>query len=120
MKKWFKYIIGIFVILLVCGFTLSGKFTHENFDSKKWKHANLNSEENISLRWDMMNNLRNNYNLIGKTKLGIIRLLGNSEGNIENEMTYYLGYSKTGINTGKLTLTLDKKGIVINVNVWQG
>ncbi len=120
MKKSFKYILGISMVLLVCGFTLSGKFTHEKFDSEKWKYADLNSEENMSLRWDMMNSLRNNYDLIGKTKPEIVKLLGKSEGNVENEMTYYLGYSKTGINTGTLTLSLDKNGIVTNINVWEG
>lgn len=45
-----------------------GKIPHEKFDSDKWKNSNLNSEDNWSLRWDMMNSLRNNHNLVGMQK----------------------------------------------------
>ena len=85
-----------------------GKISHEKFDSNKWKNSNLNSEENASLRWDMMNDLRNKHELIGKSKTEIYKLLGNPDFELKNEMSYYLGYSRQGINTGNLTLILDK------------
>jgi len=99
---------------------LRGKITHERFDSTLWKTANLNSEENMSLRWDMMNDLRKKYDLVGMTKSEITELLGVPEDSTNTEYYYYLGYSKTGINTGSLTITFNNKNIVTNIRVWQG
>ena len=66
-----------------------------------------------------MNDLRNNYDLIGKSKSEVIILLGKPETEFKNEITYYLGYTGKGINTGTLILTFkDKK--VQKIKVWQG
>lgn len=120
MKK-INQITLIAIVIIICVFGLSGKISGEKFDSKKWKTANLDLEDNWSLRWDMMNSLRNNNNLIGLSKSEIITLLGNPDESLatKNTFRYYLGYSHTGINTGSLTLTFDN-GIVSEIHVWQG
>jgi outer membrane protein assembly factor BamE (lipoprotein component of BamABCDE complex) len=74
----------------------------------------------MTLRWDMMNDLRNRYKLVGMTKRQIIDLLGNGGNLTSSEFRYYLGYSKTGINTGSLIITFNDKDIVTEIKVWQG
>ena len=74
--------------IIICGFGLRGKISGEKFDSKKWKTADLTLEDNFSLRWDMMNSLRNNYDLIGMSKSKIITLLGKTRRKFNN--TKYL------------------------------
>jgi hypothetical protein len=115
MKKLFLlYFIFLFVPIS-CGH-ISGI----PFDSEQWKNADLNTEENWSLRWDMMNSLRNDYELVGKTKSEIIDLLGNLDNKVNNEFYYYLGYSKRGINTGNLRLYFDSDEKVISIKVTDG
>lgn len=120
MKKPLVILI-LFFSLIFCGFGLRGKLSGEKFESEKWKTSDLNDENNQSLRWDMMNSLRNNHNLIGMSKKEIISLLGKPDENFANEKTfrYYLGYSHTGINTGSLIIEFEN-GIVKNYSVWQG
>lgn len=110
----------IIAILILSAFLLRGKIPHEKFNSELWKTANLNSEENMTLRWDMMNDLRNKHKLVGMTKKEIIELLGDPGDAASSEFRYYLGYSKTGINTGTLIITFNDKNIVTEVRVWQG
>jgi|GEM_PF-691904 len=120
MKKIYQIIL-ITIVIIICSFGLRGKISGEKFDSEKWKTANLASENNWSLRWDMMNSLRNNYDLIGMSKSEIIILLGKPDEGFttKNTFRYYLGYSHTGINTGSLVLTFDNEN-VSEINVWQG
>jgi hypothetical protein len=108
--------IGLLAILF---FSFKGKITHEPFDSIKWKNWTETDEE-MTLRWDMMNSLRNNYELIGKHKTEIIELLGNPESETQSEFYYYLGYSKHGINTGNLKIQFDKNENVVEYSVWEG
>lgn len=116
-----KVITLIAIAVIICGFGLRGKISGEKFDSKKWKTADLTSEDNFSLRWDMMNSLRNNHDLIGMPKSEIVNLLGKPDESFttENTFRYYLGYTHTEINTGSLILTFDN-GIVSEISVWQG
>lgn len=120
MKKSITILI-ITIIVFVCGLGLRGKVCGEKFDSEKWKSADMNSEDNFSLRWDMMNSLRNNHELIGMSKNEIIHLLGKPDDNFSTEkaLRYYLGYSKRGINTGSLTLIF-QNGVVKKIDVWEG
>lgn len=120
MKKSITITI-ILIIIFLCGLGMRGKVSGEKFDSQKWKTADLNLEGNWSLRWDMMNNLRDDYELIGMSENEITRLLGKPDDNSSTgkAFRYYLGYSKTGINTGSLTLIFEN-GIVTRINVWQG
>ena len=118
-----KHII-IFIVLIsiiVCGIGLRGKLSGEKFDSQKWKITKMNSEDDFSLRWNMMNSLRNNYKLIGMSKNEIINLLGKPDENFTTEKTfrYYLGSSYNGINTGSLIIDFEN-GIVKRFQVWQG
>ena len=110
----------LIAILIISALLLRGKIPHETFNSELWKTANLNSENNWSLRWDMMNDLRNNHKLVGMTKKEIINLLGDPGDTTSSEFRYYLGYSKTGINTGSLIVTFNNKNIVTEIKVWQG
>lgn len=118
MKK-INLIFLIAIAIIICGFGLRGKISGEKFDSKKWKTADLTLEDNASLRWDMMNSLRNNHDLIGMSKSEIITLLGNEGFTTGNTFRYYLGYTHTGINTGSLLITFDN-GVVSGISVWQG
>lgn len=119
MNKTLKYgLLSLGVIILV-GFLLKGNITHQQFDSEKWKNW-TNSESEWSLRWDMMNSLRTNYELKGMTKNEIIKLLGEPETQTPDEFGYNLGYSKRGINTGRLTIKFGKDSKVIDYSVWDG
>lgn len=115
----FRITIGIIVIIIAV-LLLRGKIPHEKFKSNRWKTANLILEENWSLRWDMMNDLRNRYDLVGMNKTQIIELLGNPGDTSAKEFRYYLGYSKKGINTGSLLITFNENNIVISIKVWEG
>jgi outer membrane protein assembly factor BamE (lipoprotein component of BamABCDE complex) len=109
-----KYLI-LLLLTVSCG-----KIEHTEFNSEKWKNSDLNTERDMSLRWDMMNSLRKNYDLIGMKKSEIIELLGQPTSVINNQFHYYLGFSKTGINTGTLYVTFDNKEVVSKIRVWQG
>ena len=119
MKKS-KNIIIVLICIIICGFGLRGKISGEKFDSERWKTADLNSENNWSLRWDMINSLRNNYDLIGMTKDKIIELLGKSESQSQTELSYYLGMAKKGIDTGTLIIKFNEIGKVTHYNVRNG
>ena len=118
MKK-INSIVIVILAVFVCGLALRGKFSGEKFDSTKWQTADLNLEDNWSLRWDMMNSLRNNYELVGMSKSNVIKLLGKLIEEPNGLLSYSLGYTKTGINTGLLTLKLNGEGIVTEINVRQ-
>ena len=116
MRKAVKNGLLIFGMIALIGFVLKRNISHERFDSTKWKTW-TESEAELSLRWDMMNSLRNNYELKGKTKTEIIELLGNSESKSDSEFGYYLGMAKRGIEIGNLTIKFDKNGKVSEFNV---
>lgn len=94
--------------------------TYVEFSSEKWKNW-IETENTSSLRWDMMNSLRNKHELKGKTKTEIIELLGEP---IENKTSvnfiYYLGMAKHGIDTGSLIIEFDENDLVVNYYVWHG
>jgi len=98
---------------------MKGRLTHERFDSDKWKNW-VETEDTWSLRWDMMNDLRQQHELIGKSKSEIIELLGEPADNMNSEFLYSLGYSGNGINTGTLTITFNMDDKVITYNVREG
>ena len=111
MSKIIKYGFIVLGVIALVGFALKGHIPHKQFDSKKWKNW-TNTEKEWSLRWDMMNSLRNNYNLKGMTKEQIIKLLGEPDSITDNAFIYYLGYSKHGINTGVLTLKFENNKVI--------
>ncbi|WP_347157104.1 hypothetical protein [Pontibacter chitinilyticus] len=99
---------------------MKGNIPYKQFNSEDWKKADLKSEANWSLRWDMMNSLRKTHELVGKNKSEIIKLLGEPQSKTSSSFRYYLGYSKNGINTGSLIITFDAADHVITYKVWQG
>ena len=120
MSKKKTFGIVIIVMLIITFFALRGKLSGERFDSTKWKNWK-ESEMELSTRWDMMNSLRNNYELEGKTKTEIIDLLGKPDSEHSNsDFSYYLGYSKQGINTGTLTFYIGNDGKIRAFNVSHG
>lgn len=100
--------------MIACGVVI-----HEKFDSEKWKTWE-ESEAEWSLRWDMMNSLRNDYQLKELTQTEIIELLGEPDSKSKHEFSYNLGYSKTGINTGRLTIKFVGDGLVKDYWVSEG
>ena len=114
--KYFVFVLGV---LLVLGFALKGTFTHEKFDSKTWKSW-VESEEAPSLRWDMMNSLRKSHQLKGKTKQQVLQLLGEPNSQSKNQLSYYLGYSKSGVNTATLFIDFNDENVVVRFFVNQG
>ena len=113
MKK-FRIVFIIMSFLILIGFVLRGKISGEKFDSIKWKTAEMNSEVNWTLRWDMMNSLRNNYELIGMSKKEIISLLGQPIDEFsENDIFYYsLGMAHSGVETGVLIIRFENDRVI--------
>jgi len=109
-KKPYLVVIAFWCVIFTSIFFLRGKISGEKFESQKWKTANINSEENWSLRWDMMNDLRNDYQLIGMSKNEIIKLLGEPDNKSESfsQFRYSLGYAHFGIDTGTLIIEFEK------------
>ncbi len=119
MKKAFRYGLLVLGVLVLIGFLLKGKITHEPFDSEKWKNW-TETEAEMSLRWDMMNSLRNNYNLNGMSKTEILELLGPPNWTTELEFKYNLGMAKRGIDTGSLKIIFDSNNQVESFYVFRG
>ena len=94
-------------------------FTHRtSFDSEKW----IAWEETIkepSLRWHMVKNLTKENELVGMSIREVKELLGQPSSENNNFISYYLGMSGHGIDTGTLYLTI-KDGIVIEYKIWHG
>ncbi len=120
MIKNLKIVTITIITLIVLLFGLRGKFTHEKFNSEKWKNADYKLEENWSIRWDMMNSLRNENELIGKSYVEIIQILGKPDEESKNQLYYNLGYTGNGINAGTLTIEIDDEKKVISINVHEG
>jgi hypothetical protein len=112
MKKPAILIISILSVI-ICGIGLRGKISGEKFDSHKWKTTKLENENDFSLRWDMMNSLRNNYKLVGMSKSEIIKLLGKPDSSFSTPKTfrYFLGYAHSGIDTGSLIIEFKNESV---------
>jgi len=121
LNKKLKFGFLIFGVVILIGFILKGNISHEEFDSEKWKNwTESNSEDDLSLRWDMMNSLRKSEKLKGKTKTEIIELLGKPSREENFTFSYNLGPSKRGINYGHLDLYFNEKEIVTDFKVGEG
>lgn len=99
------------VAILFFVFVGSGK----SFNSEKWKSWK-ETESSMSLRWDMKDDLVDNYNLVGMVKEEVIGLLGEPDYRTTFSVEYFLGMSGHGIDTGTLTLLL-KNGKVASIQV---
>ena len=119
MSRQLKYSLYAFGLIIFIGFAIKGRIPYERFDSEKWKNFE-ESETTASLRWDMMNSLRNNYELDGMTKGEILDLLGQPERQDKLEFRYFLGMAKHGIDTGSLVIRFNDQDIVVRFYVWKG
>lgn len=122
MKKELKYSLVVLGVITSIFFViyLRRHITYEEFSSEKWKNW-IETESTSSLRWDMMNSLRNKHELKGKTKAEIIELLGEpNENNTKENFRYYLGMAKHGIDTGSLVIKFDENDLVVDYYVWHG
>jgi hypothetical protein len=125
---WIKRIIVLLIstiviyILSITFFVLSPDiddfFNRTDFDSEVWVNW-VETESNLKDRWNMIHDLTEKYKLKGMQKEEIKKLLGTPSSEYENEISYYLGMTGHGINTGSLNLKF-KNGIVIDYNVHQG
>ena len=114
MKKYFQ----LNLILIILTGILIGCSSGTEFNSQKWKNWQ-ESEVDLTLRWDMSEDLVKDYDLIGMSTDQIIDLLGEPESKNEKEFRYYLGSSRQGINTGSLILKVDKD-TVTDYKILQG
>lgn len=103
--------IGLFIVLY-----LMFSNTNKKFDSKEWKET----ESTLSLRYDMIKDLKNHYNLIGQSKEQIVELLGEPDTAFNHCYYYNLGYSRHGIDTGTLIIVFNNNNTVASISVISG
>lgn len=108
----------LFVLFLVLRPDVDNYFSRTDFDSVKWKEW-AESETEMTLRWDMMDDLEQDYKLKGMTEQQIIELLGEPDTKSRNEWTYNLGMARRWIDTGTLSLIFEN-GRVKNYEVRTG
>lgn len=124
LKYIFKILIGIGIIyfvsimLFVLKPEINDFFNRTDFVSSEWINWE-ETESTFGVRWNMTHDLTKNFELKGKTKKEIQDLLGRPSSESKNEMTYYLGLTGHGINTGSLTFEFNH-GRVTKFRIWQG
>ena len=106
MKKYFR----LNLILILLTNVLIACSSGTEFNSQEWKNWQ-ESEAEPSLRWDMTEDLVNDYDLMGMSTDQIFNLLGEPESKNEKELRYHLGSSRKGINTGSLILKIEKETV---------
>ena len=113
MKRFFRLILILTTltqIMIGCSGT--------EFNSEEWKNWE-ESEADLFMRWDMTDDLINDYDLKGMSTEQVIELLGKPENRTEKEFRYFLGHTRQGINTGSLILTIEKDTIT-DYKVFEG
>ncbi len=125
---WLKRILIVFgtviitYILAVTFFffspTISDYFNRTDFDSQIWIEWQ-ETEATLKTRWNMVHDLTENHELIGKNVTDLKNMLGEPSSESKHEIRYYLGMTGFGIDTGSLAFTI-KDGIVTDFKVWQG
>jgi outer membrane protein assembly factor BamE (lipoprotein component of BamABCDE complex) len=65
------------------------------------------TEDTMTLRWDMVDDLEDDYKLDGMTEEEVVKLLGEPGAKSTIEWTYDLGMARRGIDTGTLSLTFE-------------
>ena len=96
----------LFILFLVSGPYVDNYLSRTDFDSEKWKKWEM-TEDEMTLRWDMVDDLQDGYKLDGMTEQEIIELLGEPGAKSKVEWTYDLGMARHGIDTGTLSLTFE-------------
>ena len=100
----------LFIFFIVSKPYLDNYSNRTTFDSEKWKSWK-ESENEMSLRWNMIADLEDDYKLKGMTDKEIIDLLGEPGTKSNIEWTYYLGMAGHGIDTGTLSLTFENNKV---------
>jgi hypothetical protein len=108
----------LFALSFAFGPDISNYFNRTDFDSDKWKNWEM-TEDTMTLRWDMVDDLQDDYELDGMTEEELIKLLGEPGSKSTFEWTYDLGMARRGIDTGTLSLTFEN-GIVKTHHVRAG
>lgn len=120
MKKNTKYLLLTFVTLSLIILFFYTNASQEDFNSERWKNW-TETEQNLSLRWDMMNSLREYHQLKGLSKNETINLLGIPDnGTSTLQFRYYLGMSKRGVDTGTLVIEFNLNERVSDFYVHSG
>lgn len=96
----------LFIIFVVASPSINNYFSRTDFDSDKWKNWEM-TEDTMTLRWDMVDDLEDDYKLDGMTEEEVIKLLGEPGAKSTIEWTYDLGMARRGIDTGTLCLTFE-------------
>lgn len=107
-----------FVGMLILAPYLTNWANRTEFDSERWKNWK-EAETEMSLRWNMVSDLEDKYELKGLTTDEIVELLGEPDSKSRSEWTYYLGMSGHGIDTGTLSLTIEN-GRVKSLRIYTG
>lgn len=107
-----------FVGILVLAPYLTNWANRTEFDSERWKNWK-ETETEMSLRWNMVSDLEDKYELAGMTTGEIVELLGEPDSKSHIEWAYYLGMSGHGIDTGTLSLTIEN-GRVKSFRIYTG
>lgn len=107
-----------FVAILVLAPYLTNWANRREFDSERWKNWK-ETEAEMSLRWNMVSDLEDKYELEGMTPGEIVELLGEPDSKSRTEWAYYLGMAGHGIDTGTLSLTIEN-GRVRSFRIYTG
>ena len=89
-----------------------------DFNETQWKSWK-ETENDISLRWNMVNDLTENYILKGRSKEEIKDFLGEPLKEGSDRLEYYLGMAGYGIDIGMLYLYFENEK-VLRVEIWHG
>ena len=108
----------LFITILVFSPYINNFVNREPFDSESWITW-VESENDFNLRWNMVHNLTKKYELVGMSVEEVKELLGEPSHVGKDYISYYLGMSGHGIDTGSLSLTI-KDGIVTDYKIWHG
>lgn len=126
MFKWLLYtaialvlVYVVFVLGVVSMPEIDQYLSRREFNSQQWKSWK-ESETELRLRWDMMDDLAKRYALVGMHRRDIIELLGAPGNDDGKSISYYLGPTYHGINTGSLTLRFNEQGVVTAFDVHDG
>ena len=129
MNSWLKRLVivvaalPLLFVLLVVGYmsmpNVNDLLSQQEFDRERWQSWE-ETEKDLFLRWHMVDDLTDEYNLVGMKRSDVIELLGKPESEYGSSLYYYLGLTGHGINSGSLLLDFNRHGVVVRYQVWQG
>ena len=114
----FLFIYFSWVLIFALKPNINDYLEREKFDSQLWIEW-TDSENGFKLRWNMTNDLTKNYILVGKEVKEIKKILGQPSTESKTEISYFLGLTGHGINTGNLIFKIENDRIK-SFKIWQG